>query len=317
MKRIQLENRSDLKAEIPLEAPYSLFIDPSTICNFKCKFCMNSKIEKPKVMDFTLYKKIIDDLQEFKTPIKVIRLYGFGEPLVNTNFCDMVKYAKKSDKVLSVDTTTNGSLIDKAYAEKLIMSGIDRINISIEGVNSDQYKRFTGCRVDFDKMVKNFEYLYKIRNKTTIFMKICGDYLIEAEKAEFYRVFEPISDGCDIEHTMSCWYDCQVENVNTSVGIYGQPLDDVSTCPYVFYSLLIQHSGAVSLCFLDWNKRLLIGDVRDNTIKKIWSGNELRTIQIAMLKNEKPAVCKTCQQLKAGMPVNLDPYKEELLKRLM
>jgi MoaA/NifB/PqqE/SkfB family radical SAM enzyme len=99
MKRIQLENRTNLKSEIPLEAPYCIFIDPSSACNFKCKFCMNHKIQNPQIMNFELYKSIIDSLQEFENPIKTIRLYGFGEPLINKNFCDMARYTKQSNKV--------------------------------------------------------------------------------------------------------------------------------------------------------------------------------------------------------------------------
>jgi len=112
MHRIQLEKRTDLASEIPLEAPYVIFIDPSSHCNFKCKFCMNDKIKNKSMMDFKLYKKIIDDLQEFQNPVKTIRLYGYGEPLMNVNFTDMVEYAKKSNKVLEVDTTTNGFILN-------------------------------------------------------------------------------------------------------------------------------------------------------------------------------------------------------------
>lgn len=316
MKRIMLENRSDLKSEIPLEAPYSLFIDPSSACNFKCKFCMNHKIKSPGIMDFELYKSIIDSLQQFKKPIKVIRLYGFGEPLVNDDFCRMVEYAKASDRVLSVDTTTNGSLIDRDYADRLINSGIDRINISIEGVNAGQYKEFTGRTIDFEKFVENLAYLYSIRGKTIIFMKICGDYLSEADKKKFNDIFGPIADGIDIEHTANCWYGCDIEGVNQDVGIYGQPLDDIDVCPYVFYSLQIQHSGAVSLCFLDWGKQLLIGDVKYQSIYDIWHGKDLNLIQKNILKGHKPKICKSCQQIRFGMAVNLDPYKKELLERI-
>jgi radical SAM protein with 4Fe4S-binding SPASM domain len=316
MKRIQLENRSDLKAEIPLEAPYSIFIDPSSVCNFKCKFCMNKKIRSPKIMSLDMFTGIIDSLQEFETPVKVIRLYGFGEPLINPNFCEMVKYAKASSKVLSVDTTTNGSLINKKYAGKLVESGIDRINISIESLSTEGYKAFTGRDVDFKALVKNLTYLYRIKKETTIFIKICGDYLTDEEKAEFYRIFTPISDGCDIEHVAQCWYDTKIENVNTEVGIYGQPLENVEVCPYIFYSLMVQSDGKVSLCFLDWNKKLLIGDIKHKSVYKIWHGDELKVIQKMMLKKKKPDICKTCQQLKAGMPVNLDPHAKEILKRI-
>jgi radical SAM protein with 4Fe4S-binding SPASM domain len=317
MKRIQIENRTDLKSEIPLEAPYSLFIDPSNACNFKCKFCMNGQIEKPKIMEFDLYKKIIDDLQEFKNPVKTIRLYGFGEPLLNNNFCDMVHYAKRSDKVLNVDTTTNASLINPKLAERLIFSGIDRINISIEGLSSKKYSDFTGKEINFDLLVENLTYLHSLKEDTVIFIKIAGDYLTEDEKLDFFKIFKPISDGCDIEYTMNCWYDTEVEGVNQKVGVYGQPLEDIDVCSYIFYSMMIQASGQVSVCFLDWNKKMLLGDVNKNSVKEIWSGDKFNQFRIDMLKGNKNKICKGCSQLKAGMPVNIDAYKNEILERII
>ncbi|GAI93190.1 unnamed protein product, partial [marine sediment metagenome] len=56
-------------------------------------------------MDFELYKKIIDDLKEFDAPLKVLRLYKDGEPLLNNRFADMVRYAKGSGVVKYIDTT--------------------------------------------------------------------------------------------------------------------------------------------------------------------------------------------------------------------
>ena len=89
-------------------------------------------------MDFEVYKGIIDSLQEFPDPIRVIRLYKEGEPLVNPRFADMVRYAKQSPKVLRVDTTTNASLLTPERSLEIIDAGLDRLNISVEGVNADQ-----------------------------------------------------------------------------------------------------------------------------------------------------------------------------------
>ena len=149
MKRIQLENRTDLKNEIPLDTPFSIFIDPTSFCNFKCKFCMNQYIDKKQKMAFDLYKKIIDSLQDFENPIKTISLYGFGEHLLNMHFTKFVEYAKASSHLLYVDTTTNGSMLNHNLSRSLINSGIDRINISIEAMSSVKYKDFTGANINF------------------------------------------------------------------------------------------------------------------------------------------------------------------------
>lgn len=316
MKRIQLENRTDLKSEIPLESPYVLFIDPSSSCNFRCKFCMNDHIKHRQIMDFGLYRSIIDSLSEFNNPIKVIRLYGFGEPLINPKFCDMVQYAKRSDKVIAVDTTTNASLLNPALNEQLIESGIDRINISINGIGSKGYKDFTGVDIDFQRLCKNLDHLYSIRGNTVIFIKVNGDYLNEVDKKLFKEIFTPISDGCDIEYSMSCWYDIDVPNKNNILGVYGQPRESVNVCPYIFYSLMIQPSGEVSVCFLDWDKRMIVGDVREDPISRIWRSGVLRDFQKSMLRGVKNDICANCDQLRAGMPVNLDAHAAEILQKI-
>ena len=70
--RIELENRTKLETVIPLSTPFVIFVDPADSCNFKCNFCptgdseLMKKVGRPfKVMNFELYKKIIDDICEF------------------------------------------------------------------------------------------------------------------------------------------------------------------------------------------------------------------------------------------------------------
>ena len=80
--RINLEGRTKLETVIPLSTPFVLFVDPSSACNFRCKFCPTGDRQLIKdtgrwqgTMKFDLYTKIIDDLKEFDRPLKVLRLY--------------------------------------------------------------------------------------------------------------------------------------------------------------------------------------------------------------------------------------------------
>ena len=84
---------------------------------------------------------------EFKSPIKVLRLYKDGEPLLNPNFAKMVKYAKDKKCSERIDTTTNASLLTPEKNIEIIKAGLTRINISIEGVNSQQYLNFSGYKI--------------------------------------------------------------------------------------------------------------------------------------------------------------------------
>lgn len=318
MQRIQIEDRTDLKSEIPLSTPYCIFIDPSSVCNLRCSFCMNKNIKRPTTMRLDIFRKIIDDLEEFDRPVKTIRLYALGEPLMNKGFCSMVEYAKNSRKVIRVDTTTNGTILNPELNKQLADSGISRINISIGAMNTEKYREFTGNRtVVFEHIVEGVADLYsRLKGRgTIIFVKTNGDYLTDEEKETFFNIFKPICDGCALEHTMNCWKDFEVEDVNREVGLYGNPRKEVMVCPYVFYSFMIHADGIASACFLDWNRKLVIGDATIESMKSLWNDRVFNHLRMQMLHKERKRhpICRSCDQLIAGMPVDLDDHTHDIL----
>lgn len=324
--RIDLENRTRLETVIPLKTPFIVFVDPSDSCNFQCKFCptgdrkLMKEVGRPsKVMNFNLFTKIIDDICQFEKPIKVLRLYKDGEPLLNPHFAKMVRYAKESGCCEKIDTTTNASLLNPKLSREIIDAGLDRINISIEGMNSEQYLEFSQYKLDFDQFVDNIRDLYENRKNCEIIVKINGDLLSEADKESFYKIFGDIADGVYIEHVMSCWPEFELNGVevNQKTGIYGQEIKEVKVCPYPFYSFSINSDGLASICFLDWSKKMIIGDAKSQSVKDIWQGQPLKEFQKMFLRKERKnhQICKDCGQLTHGLPDNIDEFADELLKR--
>jgi MoaA/NifB/PqqE/SkfB family radical SAM enzyme len=273
-----------------------------------------------KAMKFDLFKKIVDDIREFEHPLKVLRLYKDGEPLLNPKFVDMIKYAKDNPNILSVDTTTNASLLNPKKNLEIICAGLNRINISVEGISNRQYKDFSNYRINFDQFVENIRHFYEHRNQCEVIIKINGDVISKDDRKLFYEIFHDKADGLSIEHVMSCWpeFDLDGVEINNEQGIYGQPIKEVSVCPYVFYSFSINSDGSASLCFLDWSRKLLIGDVGETSVKSIWQGQKLRDYQkmFLMKKRKEHPICRQCGQLTHGMPDDIDIHALELLNRM-
>lgn len=326
--RIDLKNRTRLETVIPLRTPFIINIDPCDTCNFMCKFCPTGDRDLMRAthgrnhgpMDFELYKKIIDGICQFEDKVKVIRLYKDGEPLLNPHFADMVAYAKQSGCCNRVDTTTNATLLTPELSKKIIAAGLDRINISVEGVNNEQYLDFSKYKIDFNKFVQNIRFFYENRKQCEMVVKINGDILTEEQKQEFYNTFGDITDGIFIESIMDCWPEFKQEKVtvNPERGIYGQKIEEVSVCPYVFYSFGINSNGTYSLCFLDWQRKLSLGNVNHRTPKEVWESDEFKQYQKLFLRGERKShpICGKCGQLKQGQPDNIDCYAEEIIKRM-
>jgi radical SAM protein with 4Fe4S-binding SPASM domain len=327
--RIDLVNRTKLETVIPLKTPFIINVDPSDKCNFKCKFCPTGDRDLMRKthgrnfgnMDFELFKKIVNDICEFDEPIKVLRLYKDGEPLLNPRFAEMISYAKEKKCCDRVDTTTNASLLTQQISMDIINAGLDRINISIEGINAAQYLNFSDYKIDFDKLVENVRFFYEHRKQCEMIVKINGDTLSQDDREQFYEIFGDIADGVYIESIMSCWPEFELNGVevNQEVGIYKQEIKEVMVCPYVFYSFSINSNGTASTCYLDWARKLIIGDVKNQSVKEIWNDNKMKEYQKMFLRKERKEhpVCKDCGQMSHGMPDNIDEFAEELLVDLI
>jgi radical SAM protein with 4Fe4S-binding SPASM domain len=327
--RINLEGRTALETVIPIPTPFILFVDPASVCNFRCAFCPTGDRDLIKstgrwqgAMRMGLFKKIIDDLNEFDRPLKVLRLYKEGEPLLNKHLPDMIRYAKQSGRVDYIDTTTNGHLLTPENSMKLVESGLDRLNISIDGLSDRQFLKFTKTRVSFEAFVRNIQFLFKHKGNCEVCVKMPGDFLTEEDKKRFFDTFGDYADRISLENFAPCWPEFDVEartGVEIKIGIYNQPIAEVQTCPYIFYSMSVNSDGSVSLCFLDWARKLIIGDTRTQSIMEIWKGESQFRHQLAHLqgKRHEHSTCAACGQLSHCLPDNIDPFARELAKKLL
>lgn len=325
--RINLEGRTALETVIPLATPIVVFVDPASACNFQCRFCPTGHRDMIRdtgrfqgAMKFEVYAKIVDDLAAFGQPIKVLRLYKDGEPFLNKRFADMIAYAKKSGYIEYVDTTTNGSLLSPKTLAPVLEAGLDRINISVDGMNRAQYQQFTGFDFDFESFVATVKWLYANRGQCEVFMKIPAELITEAQKQEFYDTFGDHCDRIFIENFAPCWPEFDVEahtSVKIKEGIYQQPVTATNTCPYIFYGYSVNADGLVSSCFLDWGRKLIIGDVRRQSMKEIWNSDAMNALRLQHLEGKRceNGVCGSCGQLTHCLPDNIDAHAPALLKR--
>ncbi len=208
-------------------------ISLTSICNLKCAYCSQYDGDK-KLISVQFYKNLIDVLAELG--IEKIRFTG-GEPLLNPNIVELVKYANSKPSVKDIAITTNGVLFDK-YLDELIESGLTRINLSLDTTSKEVYENLTGQ----DKLDVVLENIKKARSRglkvkvNTVLIKGVTDVEI-TELLEFgyenniqIRLIElmPIGDNLDFynKHYLNSkviidTLDCEVvESDNSDVATY-------------------------------------------------------------------------------------------------
>jgi len=167
--------------------PQKLFYDPEWLvlgvnntCNLHCKMCdvgvdysesnffQNLVGTKPLHMPLDLFKKIADQASIYFPKVKLG--YAFTEPLVYSQLYESLKYA--SSKKLFTSLTTN-ALALKKWSDKLIDSGLNELNISLDGPE-DIHNTIRGNSKSFEKAVEGIDYLFsqKKHPKISIFCVI-------------------------------------------------------------------------------------------------------------------------------------------------
>ena len=115
------------------------------VCNFKCGYCLPNgyqidKSDNRKFLNINEIKRLAKGLSEMG--VCKIRLTG-GEPTVRKDFFDIVKILKNESGIKKIVMTTNGYHLDQK-AKNIVDSGLNGINISIDSLNPETFKKITG-----------------------------------------------------------------------------------------------------------------------------------------------------------------------------
>jgi radical SAM protein with 4Fe4S-binding SPASM domain len=134
--------------------PTTLFIETMRGCNFNCVMCRAGDFPK-EYLSFDKFRKTADMFSDsfFLFP------YAAGEPFLNREFYNMLKYA--SSKNFYTFVTSNFSVID---VEKFIETQIDEIAVSIDSLNPEKFRKIR-VNGDINLVVKNLKKLIDLKRK--------------------------------------------------------------------------------------------------------------------------------------------------------
>ncbi|WPX07802.1 radical SAM/SPASM domain-containing protein [Anaerocellum danielii] len=329
-------NRQKLADIIPLSTPFTILIEPTRYCNFKCFYCIHSTREEQrgawsrygynlKHMEFEMYEKILCDITKFPERLKRVVFSGLGEPLMNPELPKMVARARELNIADRLDVVTNASLLTPELSDALIEAGVTRIEISLQGLNSEKYKEVSKINLNFEKFYENLRYLYKHKGNCTIFVKII-DVLLDSKEDEnrFYELFGEISDEIYVEHLIAAQQPMgNIRGlVDNSRNLNSEMVEFKRVCAVIFYSLQIDVDGNVfPCCALTLPKELIIGNVKEEGLVQIWNGKKRIDLIKKHLKFNRNLIigCSDCVAFMCATPNDKNEYLDDvagdLLKR--
>lgn len=318
------KNRVPLWEVVPLDTPWTMYLDVTNRCNFKCIYCPTGNpdmlrqagVVRPQVhMPLSMYVKITNDLKQFPRKVKIVNLYKDGDPLVRRDFTELVKILRDADVTEKIYSKTNGELI--GWHSDLAEAPMDMLGISVPHSDPDKIFSVVGKAINYQKYLDDIKRLYEdSRRKFTLNAKMAFYRMTDEDIEKFYHDFEPITDTVAIEG-LHGWGAAEVkdmflEDIGTHDGV---PFNYKIACPLPFYMLSVSSDGIVNTCCAEWGNFHHHGDITKQSLRDIWQGEKLRQFRVMHLEGKRAEnrACADCQY-RDNLPDRIDDHLQEMLE---
>jgi len=136
--------------------PLDVICEISYLCNLECPTCFRWT-SKPDEHELTAeqWKIVLAKLKAWLGPFNLT--FTGGEPFLRTDILDVFRFASANEIVTGV--VSNGSLIDKALAKRIVDSGLDGLTLSLNSLIPDVHNKTRGTNSAFDEVMRAIDNL--------------------------------------------------------------------------------------------------------------------------------------------------------------
>ena len=291
--------------------PVSISFEPTTSCNLRCPECpsgLRAFTRPTGMLQKDFFSQTIDDIHK---ELLYLIFYFQGEPYLNTDFLEMVKYA--SDKGIYTATSTNAHYLTDEAARKTVESGLDRLIISIDGTTQDVYKQY---RVggNIDKVIagaKNIVKWKKELNSKTPF--VFFQFLVVKPNEHQIEDIKTLAKEVGVDEVRfktAQVYDYkndpnQLIPTNDKFSRYTKNADGTykpknklaNRCWKLQHSNVITWDGLVVPCCFDKDATHQLGNLKNESFKNIWHNSNYKQFRASLMKGRKNIdICSNCSE---------------------
>jgi AdoMet-dependent heme synthase len=194
-----------LQPQVGASKPRLVFWEVTKGCNLRCIHCRATATELSSPLDLPTAKarEIIEQISDYASPILVL---SGGEPLYRRDIFELAGYA--TQRGLRVALATNGTLVNRDVARKVVESGVKRVSISLDGADAETHDSFRGIPGAFENAVTGLRNLKQLGMSVQINMTIARHNVKQLPRvlelarelgADALHTFLLVPVGCGVE----------------------------------------------------------------------------------------------------------------------
>jgi len=299
-----------LKSSKVYGLPMALSIEPTTSCNLGCPECPSGLKEftrKIGNLSMSLNKKIIDELSENLT---YVNYYFQGEPFINKNFFDFVQYA--TSKKIFCSTSTNGHFLNDKNCKKTIDSGLKRLIISIDGNSQETYEIYRK-KGNYNKVIEGTKNILRWKKKlNSQYPYIIFQFLVVRTNEHLIEEMKILANEIGVDELRfktAQLYNYEDGNelipdnenysryVKLKNGKYKIKNKFYNHCWRMWSSAVVTSKGGVVPCCFDKDARHTLGNLENDSFKKVWFSNYYNNFRKQIFLDRKEIeICRNCSE---------------------
>lgn len=290
--------------------PIVLSIEPTTSCNLRCPECpsgLRSFTRPTGMLQKSLYQKVIN---ESKNHLTWLHLYFQGEPFLNPDFLEMVRFADQ--KGIFTSTSTNAHYFSPKTVSEIVQSGLRQLIVSMDGLTQDIYAKYR-IGGQLEEVQSGLTLLLEERKKTgNLYPRVVLQFLVtgqnEHQIPELKHWAKEIGvDELQLKTTQIYDFENGSELIPSDLG-YSRYIPDGSgkwklkkkienKCWRMWQGAVVTWDGKVVPCCFDKDAQFVMGNLQKESLSSIWESELYQKFRGQLLLDRSQLeICRNCTE---------------------
>jgi radical SAM protein with 4Fe4S-binding SPASM domain len=283
--------------------PVSVSVELTNHCNLRCPECASGSDlmrRERGFMDIDLFRKLIGELRPY---LYYINLYFQGESMLHPQFMSFPGIAGEVYSVVS----TNGHFLNAGNSQKLIVSGLKKLIVSLDGMDQETYSKYRAGG-DISRVISGIKNIADARSKYRSSLKLEIQFLVnkynECQISDARRFAKEAGARLKLK-SMQLINTQDIENWLPSVKRFRRYIKKGNTfiirsslpkrCMRLWFNPVITWDGKVLPCCFDKDAQFIMGDLNTESFKSIWNSKPYTDFRKLILTGrERIEICRNC-----------------------
>jgi radical SAM protein with 4Fe4S-binding SPASM domain len=300
---------------VQMGLPFFISIEPTTSCNLRCPQCPSGLREFTRptgMLQNQLFEKII---MQTKKHLHSLTFYFQGEPYLNPDFLKMVSFASNNN--IFTITSTNAHYLTEENAKQTILSKLDKLIISVDGITQEVYEKYR-IGGDYDKVIAGTKEILKQKkllnsssphvvwqfvvfktneHQIEAVKKLGKELGVDEVKIKTAQIYD-FENGHDLIPEADDYSRYKkVKEGNTDSYRYELKNKLLNQCWRMWQGCVITWDGKIVPCCFDKDAKYKLGNLEKDTFESIWFSDSYNNFRRSILKSRNQIdICTNCTE---------------------